>query len=523
MTMATFTPVVNAFRFYQDGGSESGSTPLAAQDTNITVDLSGGNVGVHLRVRIDETAGAAGATTDDWTLQYSKNGGAFQVITTSPITNIDGAAGTGLTNGSATTNRATDGITDPGSGSFVAGKQIDAAAPNVLNHQITASNFTEHVTSFALVAADLADADTLDFRYLLNAATFTHNVTPRITIQKGGNQSLALDSVAWSWSATAVSLEHGREIVPDSVAWSWSPQDAAFNKGRTIAVDSVAWSWTQQDVSLEHGREIVPETVAWSWSATAVTFTKGITFVPDSVAWSWAVQDVSLEHGREIVPASVSWSFTADAVSLEHGHEIVPANVSWSWAAQDVTLTHLSQSTIIPESVGWSWSAENVSLEHGRLLTAESVGWTWAAGDVTFTLTAASVAVADGGAGAGRKKRQEWKVVPLDEWLRLHHPEESVERQIEAVEEIAATIDDAPKQVAESVIRELARETQRVNTLVTELKAQSRKVDGLADFLEIMADYKSALDKTKRKILGLEMSLREMDDEEALTTIIYHA
>ena len=72
MTHAAFTPVVNAFRFYQDG-SESGSTPLGAQDAAINLDLSPGDQIVHLRARVDETGGASGATTDDYGLQVDVN------------------------------------------------------------------------------------------------------------------------------------------------------------------------------------------------------------------------------------------------------------------------------------------------------------------------------------------------------------------------------------------------------------------------------------------------------------------
>ena len=76
-----FTPEVAAFRFYDDDGDEDGSTQLAAQDTNVTVDAADADDIVHLRLRVDETTGGVGLTTDDWQLQYEKNatGGFFDV------------------------------------------------------------------------------------------------------------------------------------------------------------------------------------------------------------------------------------------------------------------------------------------------------------------------------------------------------------------------------------------------------------------------------------------------------------
>lgn len=177
----TFTPVFNAYRFYADG-TESGSTPLQNENVDTSIDVTAGNVIFHLRVRIQESGGAAGATTDDWRLQASRNGGAYGDFDAQ--VGMDANSASGLVNGSATTNRAT-GITD-GSGSFVAGKQSDLGA-TISNHQLTASGFTEHVWAIFVrtdLGDELADGDTFDFRITLNggAPGMTNSVTPRVTI-----------------------------------------------------------------------------------------------------------------------------------------------------------------------------------------------------------------------------------------------------------------------------------------------------------------------------------------------------
>jgi hypothetical protein len=135
-------------------------------------------------VRIDETGGAAGASTDDYALEISKNSGGYAAITASS-SNVKADTGSTLSDGSATTNRATEGISDPGAGSFVAGEQ-EAGNGVVEDRQLTADNFTEHVFALTAVRADVVSYDTLDSRVTLNggAPGMTNTVIPRITVYK---------------------------------------------------------------------------------------------------------------------------------------------------------------------------------------------------------------------------------------------------------------------------------------------------------------------------------------------------
>lgn len=180
---APFTPEFNAFRFYEDG-TESGSTPWAAQDTDVTVNVTGGDQQIHLRVRIDETGGGTdGGAADTWGVEYSRNSGAWtQVTDTSSYVKADSTSG--LTNDDPTTNRASNGISDPVSGSFVAGIQEEQNA-FIGAHQLTKGDFTEHVFALLVIATDVSNGDTLDFRMELNAGGpgMTNNVEPTITVQ----------------------------------------------------------------------------------------------------------------------------------------------------------------------------------------------------------------------------------------------------------------------------------------------------------------------------------------------------
>jgi len=65
----TFTQA--AYRFYEDG-TEAGATAIAAQNTNITRDVTSDS-SLLLRMRIQNDAVSNGVSTDDWKLQYEKN------------------------------------------------------------------------------------------------------------------------------------------------------------------------------------------------------------------------------------------------------------------------------------------------------------------------------------------------------------------------------------------------------------------------------------------------------------------
>lgn len=183
-----FTPELAGFRFYNDNGSELTATVLAGEDTNVNVDVTSGNVQLQIRVMVQEIGDGSisGAATDDYGWQYNKNV-TGNVALDDVSSNIRAYASTGLTDGAATTNRATDGVAD-GGGTFVAGEQ-EADNGLIEDHQLTANNFTEHVCAFELVAADLVDTDSIVLRMTLNGGNpgMTNTAAPTITITKSGN------------------------------------------------------------------------------------------------------------------------------------------------------------------------------------------------------------------------------------------------------------------------------------------------------------------------------------------------
>lgn len=223
-----FEPDFDAWRFYEDG-TESGSSPAAAQDTSLTARNPSTDPKVHLRARVQEVGAGSlnGATTDDYGLEYSKNSGAY-VAVTAASSNVQIDTASGLTADGATTNRATNGITD-GSGSFVAGEQEETNGV-IEDHQLTADNFTEHVWALTLVDTDLADGDTLDFRITLNAGApgMTNTVVPRITISLPSTFAVDADEFAFYEDGT----EAGAPLVYQS-----APNNSNIWRNHTIAAD----------------------------------------------------------------------------------------------------------------------------------------------------------------------------------------------------------------------------------------------------------------------------------------------
>ena len=198
-----FTPAFQHFRFYADG-TESGSSPYggAAEDANVTVDVSSGDVQIQLRLMIEETGGDTnGSSSDNWALLYDIDGAATFAGIYGATHELEHDAGSTLTDDAATTNRATNGLTD-GAGTFVAGRQETNGQIN--NHQITAGDYTEHVYGLLVLAANVNNGTTLDFEFALNGGSpgMTNNVTPRITIVKSApsaSPSLEPSKIVRSW------------------------------------------------------------------------------------------------------------------------------------------------------------------------------------------------------------------------------------------------------------------------------------------------------------------------------------
>lgn len=160
-------PVVNwgSFRLYKDG-TESGSTPLDAEDTDITL---GFGDWFHYRASVTRTA-TGGSRSIQPAFEFRRNGGGWFAINTisARVRVVDSV---NFTNESATTDRATDGLTDAGT-TFVAGHALDTAGASVGTIALNNNEFTECLISLYLAWEDFNDGDTVDLKMTDNGVDF---------------------------------------------------------------------------------------------------------------------------------------------------------------------------------------------------------------------------------------------------------------------------------------------------------------------------------------------------------------
>jgi hypothetical protein len=180
-----------AYGFFDDAGTEAGAAPLAAVNTAITANTGNGDQAGVLRVQLQLTTAVATDATDDWALQYSRNGGAWSPVGPGTTT-VQSYNNPNLTDGAATTNRL-----GAGTGSFVAGEISETGGVTDLGW--SGNNYTELVYSLKLLAANLTAGDTLTFRVLYNNATtlMTYSAVPTINVVRIVTPVLAERSTTW--------------------------------------------------------------------------------------------------------------------------------------------------------------------------------------------------------------------------------------------------------------------------------------------------------------------------------------
>lgn len=129
--------------------------------------------------------------------------------------------------------------------------------------------------------------------------------------------SVALDAASYTFTAQAVSLELGREIVVGAASYSFTPQAVALELGREIVIGAASYAFTAQNVALNKGKTLALAAASYSFTAQAV----------------------SLEKSWEVAVAAASYSFSAQAVAAELGREIVAGAAAYGFTPSDITFT----------------------------------------------------------------------------------------------------------------------------------------------------------------------------------------
>ena len=168
-----------AYQFFDDAGTESGAASLAAQNTAVTGNISNGDGFGVLRIRLQSTNAVAVDPWDDFQLQVERNASSIWVNVSVASSVAQAYNNPNLTGGGPTTNRLTGGT-----GSFVTGEVTEDGHVNDVGWG--GNNYTELVYSLRIIAADLANGDTIRFRIIRNndTVTMTYAVTPTINLVK---------------------------------------------------------------------------------------------------------------------------------------------------------------------------------------------------------------------------------------------------------------------------------------------------------------------------------------------------
>ena len=313
-------------------------------------------------------------------------------------------SGSQLTDGGATTNRATNGISDPGSGSFVAGEQ-ESANGLVEDNQLTAGNFTEHVWALHAVDADLASSDVIDFRLLRNGSPIPSGVTPSFTYSVA--VVMPAQAANFSLAGEDVNLSHGFPLQAESASFSLTGQDVTLSRGKQISAESASFSLTGQNANLLQGYQVDAEFASFTLSGQVANLLQGYQVDAESGAFTLTGQDVTLSFTVMIEAESAAFTLTGQDANLLHG-QLISAEVG-AFALSGQTVNLLQGYEIDAEFASFTLSGQEVNLSRNVPLLAESASFILAGQDVdllkgslisaesgTFTLTGQNVDLSAG-------------------------------------------------------------------------------------------------------------------------------
>lgn len=175
--MATLiSPEQQQFIGYNDNGNESGSTAIAAVNTNWSQ-----NVDANFRIRftVKANAGTGGSSPIAATLWYSLNGGAWtQVTSSSSVVRLFTSAN--VADATATTQRIS-------SGGFASGTVQTTSSASGSSSITSAGNpVTEDEWCVQIRGADVNNGDTVQLKQRsgLLSDYSTYTVTPSLTVVK---------------------------------------------------------------------------------------------------------------------------------------------------------------------------------------------------------------------------------------------------------------------------------------------------------------------------------------------------
>src|SRR3990167_2774233 len=202
------------FRFGIDELAENTHGWHAAEDVNPGAGVIAVDTTFLLRFTVQETGGTAAANTDNQ-FQCRLNVGTFQNITTTS-TIVKAVVSVAFTNGQACTKRLSGTGTFETSG---AGCTEDGSSGGTAN-DIVASGNSETEAGLQVVFADVANNDTIQFRFRSPDWTVTYTVTPTLTITVPINTTVTpgTASLATTRYTPVVTISNNILVTPGTLA-----------------------------------------------------------------------------------------------------------------------------------------------------------------------------------------------------------------------------------------------------------------------------------------------------------------
>ena len=259
----TFTPEADAFGIYEDGTESGAAERLGENIFGMLNHTLAADQQFQYRSRVQETAGGAGAATDNWGLEYEKNDSASWVAITASSALLQADTASSLTDGGATTDRLS-----AGTGSFVAGEQEEINGV-IEDLQLTADNYTNLLWGLKPIEGDISSGDYVKLRVTLNGSPISNTITAIIYfndgpiirgVTSGRNGSFTTDitptlpsGAEADWIAVYVGCDEGGTDF-DAAPGNWVKLQSATTQailGGVFGLDSAGAS--EADPTFSHG------------------------------------------------------------------------------------------------------------------------------------------------------------------------------------------------------------------------------------------------------------------------------
>ena len=392
------------FRFRTGTDIVNNATPTWAQPEDVSIP-SGSYAAINYRLRISVENTGAGSPANTWTLRYSKNGGAYTAITTSSsvVQAVDASTSVDDTQIANQLLTASSGFF-AGSGTYSETGTTPSRTPPGFG------DFVEFEYGIKVVAADVANGDTIDFQIWPDTtAAITQTVTPRITVAVSagvtGAGALAAGAGAIAGAGISSSAGAGALVAGAAVlAGSGSVAAAAITGAGALVASSAAIAGSGVSASAGTGA-----LVAGSATAAGVgTSTSAGTGALGGQAAALVGVGASASTGDgALVAAAAALAGTGTAASpaIDGTGALVAgsAAIAGAGASASVGTGTLVAATAVIAGDGTSASAGNGSLVAGAAEIAGS-GAVLAAGDAvapgaTLPLTLALLSGAASGEG----------------------------------------------------------------------------------------------------------------------------